>query len=237
MNRHRLHYACIGFLSYLTAACSATGYPITDLAAEINATRDGARATVEPGDTLRVTFPFNEEFDHEARVRADGFASFRLVDELHVAGMRLDDLDAKLTELYRRKQSDRGSIELTVEILNSGVGEPLGVYVIGEVEKPGIVEMPGRPLTLVEAISAAGGYKKYTANLHNTILVRRLAGSDVMRSWRLDADVYRWGSEPPIYLQPRDIVFVPNTAIDEVNIWVDKYIRQMLPFPLFFPPQ
>lgn len=237
MKRHRRRHACIGFLSFLTAACSANGYSITDLAAEINATRNGARTTVEIGDTLQVRFPFNEEFDHEARVRPDGFASFRLVDELHVAGMRLDDLDARLTDLYQQKQSDRRNIELTVDILTSGAGEPTAVYVIGEVESPGTIAMPGRPLTLIEAISAAGGHKKSTANLHNTILMRRLAGTDVMRSWRLDAGVYSWGSEPPIYLQARDIVFVPNTAIDDVNIWVDKYIRQMLPFPLFFPPQ
>lgn len=90
-------------------------------------------------------------------------------------------------------------------------------------------------MTLVEAIAAAGGHLKATANLRNTILVRRMASGE-MRSWRLDADIYRWGQQPPIYLQPRDIVFVPNTAIDEVDIWVDKYIRQMIPLPTLFPP-
>jgi hypothetical protein len=39
-----------------------------------------------------------------------------------------------------------------------------------------------------------------------------------------------------VFLQARDVVFVPNTAIDDVNIWVDQYIRKMIPIPGFGIP-
>ena len=224
------------------AACSATGYRIADLAAEINATRDMERAVVVPGDTVRVTFPFKAEWNQNVRIRLDGFGSFLGIDDVEVAGLKLVDLDARLTALYLKLDAENAE-QLTVDVVPGGAaGSADGgggggdvLFVVGDVERPGAVVLSGRPLTLFEAIASAGGHKKATANLRNTILVRRLASGE-MRSWRLDADIYRWGRQPPIYLQPRDVVFVPNTAIDEVNIWVDKYIRQMIPLPTLFPP-
>lgn len=232
-------------LAMLFAGCSSTGYSIADLAAEINATQDTQRTIVVVGDTVAVTFPFKAEWNHNALIRQDGVASFLLIDEVQIAGRSLADLDTLLTETYRKKRP-QDEIELSVQLQRPGAegggggGGGFGseggfvMFVIGEVQRPGPVPLLGRPLTLTEALSAAGGHLKATANLRNTILVRRVTSSGVTRSWRLDADIYGWGSQPPIFLQPRDIVFVPNTAIDDVNIWVDKYIRQMIPLPYLF---
>ena len=94
-------------------------------------------------------------------------------------------------------------------------GGSLGVLSYPQHGKPGSVRLTGRQVTLIEAIGAAGGHLKDTANLRNTVLIRRIRGSNEMRSWRLDADVYGWGDQPAVFLQARDVAFVPNTAIDE----------------------
>jgi polysaccharide biosynthesis/export protein len=222
------------------AGCSAVGYQISDLAAEINATRSFARHVVAPGDVLRVTFPYAPDFNQTVKVGPDGKAVFLLVDELPVVNLTLAELDAKLTEEYVKRNASNVE-QLTVDIFidtattGGGVVRADAVLVVGEVRTPGAVALSGRPLTLIEAIAGAGGHLKQSANLRNTILVRRLPSGE-MRSWRLDADIYKWGEQPPIYLQARDIIFVPNTAIDDVNIWVDKYIRQMIPLPVIPPP-
>jgi protein involved in polysaccharide export with SLBB domain len=215
-------------------SCSATGYQIADLAAEINATRDAGRTLVAPGDTVRVTFPYKMDWNQTVTVRQDGYATFFLVDDVAVAGLKLADLDARLSALYA-KAGVPSTDQLTVDVTPPASPSTAGaggenMFVVGDVERPGPIVWAGRSMTLVEAISAAGGHRKATANLRNTILIRRLASGE-MRSWRLDADIYRWGQQPPIYLQPRDI-----TAIDDVDIWVDKYIRQLIPLPTLFPP-
>lgn len=237
-----------GFLLFLIAAfamlagCSSTGYSIAELAPEINGTLNRDKLIVAVGDTISVMFPFKKEWDHESRVRSDGSASFSLIDDVQVVGLSLTDLDTRLTQLYREKRSGQDALELTVDVPNrGGIGTAASssgavVFVVGEVENPGPVAISGRAHTLIEAIGAAGGHKKATANLRNTILVRMLTGTGEMRSWRLDADIYSWGSLPPIFLQDRDLIFVPNTAIDGLDIWVDKYIRQMLPFPYLSAP-
>lgn len=222
--------------------CSATGYSIAELAPEINSTLNRQKLLVEVGDTVSVVFPFKSEWNHESLVRPDGSASFSLIDDVKVAGLSLAEVDTRLTSLYREKWRGQEALELTLEVLNrresgEATSNSVGVvFVVGEVENPGPINILGRSFTLVEAIGAAGGPKKDTANLSNTILARKLSGSGEMRSWRLDADIYAWGTLPSVFLQDRDVVFVPNTAIDSVNIWVDKYIRQMLPFPYLSAP-
>lgn len=216
--------------------CSATGYAIEDLAAEINATLDTAPVRVAAGDHLTVHFPFATELNHETRVKTDGRATFLVLDDVPVEGLTLAELDAKLRDLYRKAGQDK---DLTVDFVAAAgteSGSPWAVYVIGEVHTPGPVSLSRRRLTMLEAIAEAGGLLKESANPCNVTLVRRVVGSNQMRAWQLDAHLSHWGNVPPIYLQPTDIVVVPNTAIDEVNIWVDKYIRQMIPFPYLIPP-
>lgn len=221
----------------LLGACSATGYSVSDLAESINATRHVGAPVLQSGDILKVTFLTKTEWNQEVRVRPDGNATFLGLDDVQVAGLTLAQADERLTKLYSTVNTDV-AVErpLSLDLVGPGTETAHGTaYVIGEVHRPGAVSLTGPTFTLVEALGAAGGHLKSTANLRNVVLVRRLASGE-MRSWRLDADIFRWGSLPPIYLQPRDVIYVPNTAIDDANIWVDKYIRQMLPFPYIVPP-
>jgi protein involved in polysaccharide export with SLBB domain len=224
-------------------ACSTIGGSIVDLAPEINATWDNSTLALAVGDVVTVTFPFKPEWNHEARVRPDGTASFLLVDSVHVAGITTAALDDRLSQLYKlRTTSATEGIEVTVAVPTSGgavaaASDGRSVYVVGEVAQPGALPVVGRSLTLFEAIANAGGHLKQTANLRAVVLVRRVVSTGEMRSWQLNADIYSWGQVPAIMLQARDVVFVPNTAVDDVNIWIDQYIRLMLPFPSFTPTQ
>ncbi|MFK7739279.1 MAG: polysaccharide biosynthesis/export family protein [Planctomycetota bacterium] len=226
----RLVFVC---LLMVGAGCSAVGYDIRELAAEINATRSVDPLVVSTGDTIRVNFPFKTDWNHEVRVDADGTASFLMLDQVDVGGLTMAEVDKRLTDLYTKTQAVNADL-LTIDVIaREGTRETEAdtMFVIGDVTTPGPVEIAGRPLTLIEAISAAGGHLKPTANLRNTILVRRLSTGE-MRRWRLDADIYDWGNVPAIVMQPRDILFVPNTAIDDVDIWVDQYIRRLIPLPV-----
>ena len=222
---------------FVLAGCSTVGEPIRDVAGEINATLSGVRRVTEVGDTISVVFPYRTDWNHETRIRDDGFATFTLVGEVKVVKLSIKELNEKLQKVYREeRQSDE--VELTANVLpssTSGGNVSNVIFVIGDVNTPGAIELTGRQLTLFEAISAAGGHMKQTANLRNTLLIRRVRGSNEMRSWALDADIYKWGSQPPVFLQERDVVFVPNTAVDDVNIWIDQYIRQMIPLPALVP--
>lgn len=225
----------------LSGACSSVGDALADRAAEINATLDESQFRVQVGDTVSVRFPFAPELNHAARVQKDGSATFLAIDRVQVAGLTTDELDAKLQQLYSQVTETRErkvTVAVAAGIADATAAESDGqaIYVIGEVENPGPVVWQRRRFTLHEALGEAGGLLKESANPRNIALVRRVAKDGGVRTWFLDAHPEYWGGSPPIYLQPTDLVLVPNTAVDEANIWVDKYIRQMLPFPYLFPP-
>jgi protein involved in polysaccharide export with SLBB domain len=227
--------ALLALVASLSLAACATpkGPPISQVANRINATLTPSGAvTLSPGDTIEVRFPYSSEWNQEVTIYPDGNASFLRLDKLPVAGLLLEQLDEQLTAAYAPYIENP---ELTV-ILRSLAAR--SVTIAGEVASPGAIDLPpnGR-LTLVEAFSRAGGHRKDTAYLGNTILIRWDPQQQKQVSFTIDARPEHWVHEEPIYLQHYDIVYVPNTPVDEVNIWIDKYIRQMLPVPFFLPIQ
>jgi polysaccharide export outer membrane protein len=215
-------------LALFVAGCSAHGRPLAEITPEINATRDTGPSLILPGDTLMASFPDKEEWNQNVKVRPDGRASFLAVGEFQVGGLTLPEAEARLRESYKavfpQLQMSLGTFALA----------PRNIYVFGEVHEPGPFPIE-RPVSLIEAIGLAGGPLKQTALLENLLLVRWDARERRQRTWSIDAGVESWNSKDPLMLQPYDVVFVPNTAIDDVNIWVDQYLRLMIPFPYLIP--
>ncbi len=82
------------------------------------------------------------------------------------------------------------------------------VSVFGQVKNPGLIEIPAeRRLTLVEAITQAGGFTRLART--SDIQVTRAGRAEAMR---FNADDLR-NTEKPIYLEQGDIIFVPESRI------------------------
>ena len=107
------------------------------------------------------------------------------------------------------------------------------VFVSGEVGKPGPVEIPG-DITLIEAIMEAGGFNLEKAKLENIIVIRN--EKHRRQSYVFDLKPALEGQTlKPFFLQPRDIVYVPQTRITEVDQWVDQHISKVIPrLPFYF---
>ena len=75
-----------------------------------------------------------------------------------------------------------------------------------------------------------------SARLAQLLLVRWSASTGRQLSWVMDATEEHWAGSVPLYLQPYDVVFIPNTPIDDVDIWIDNYIRRVIPFPYIIAP-
>lgn len=215
------------------AACSTPGGPpLPEIAPEINATFAEGEFVLTPGDVMAVTFPRAPEWtQEEVVVLADGTASFAGIEPVRVAGLTIGQLSANLRERYARIPSISDA-SVSVQVITPAVRT---VSVLGEVNEPGAIEIgPEGRLTLVEAITRAGSFDKRSAWLSNTLLIRWVPEDQAQRTWKIDARHQHWDSRNPIMLQQYDIVFVPNTVIDRVDIWVDNFIRRLLPLP-FIP--
>jgi protein involved in polysaccharide export with SLBB domain len=226
---------------WFLAGCASYGTPLPDIAEEVNATMRPPRVLLGPGDTLEIEWPAQPALTQTVQIRLDGKTSLHEIGEIAVAGLSIEGLYSRVRAAHN--VSPGAKVEFTINLVGRGssAGEAAGgttavpegsIVVMGEVNSPGEVAMGtnGR-LTLIEALGRAGGPLKETALLQHLLLVRWLPDEGRQIAWRIDARVKYWGAALPIMLQKHDIVFVPNTPIDDVDIWVDQYIRRLLPFP------
>jgi polysaccharide export outer membrane protein len=231
--RLRVHVSAAPLaLLFALAACQTSGGPnLAKIAETINSTLEPAAVVLGVGDQFEVRFASTPTWNQQVEIASDGSASFLVIGRLIVAGMSLGKLSQTLSEAYARVVENP---ELDVALKTQGAHT---VYVMGEVMKPGEFVLGGdRRLTLVEALARAGGPIKASAYLAHTVLVRWSASTGKQLAWTIDARQQFWEGSVPLLLQPYDVVYVPNTPVDDVAIWVDNYIRRMIPFPYLIYP-
>jgi protein involved in polysaccharide export with SLBB domain len=177
---------------------------------------------VEIGDTLQVRFYRNPELDQLVTVRPDGYVSLPFVDDVKVVDRTPEEIDNELTNRYR------GELAVPdVSVIVTGYGAQR-IYIGGEVGNVGQHPYVGG-LTLYEAIDTAGGFRD-TAHRKQVILIRRDAnGRPVGHAF--DMRQVEHGTHPgeDVPLEPLDIVYVPRSKIATVNLFVDQYVRNLLP--------
>jgi protein involved in polysaccharide export with SLBB domain len=82
---------------------------------------------------------------------------------------------------------------------------------------------------MATAVASAGGYTP-RAIRQQVILIRRdAAGKPTGHAVDLRQVIFGQAADGDVLLQPFDIVYVPRSKIANANLWVQQYIRDMLP--------
>lgn len=84
------------------------------------------------------------------------------------------------------------------------------VYVFGEVQNPGPVKLTGREMTLLEALTEAGGQTK-TAALNRTKVIRVVDGKEQTVRVNVDDIIKSGEKSKDLLLRPGDIIVVPES--------------------------
>jgi polysaccharide biosynthesis/export protein len=185
---------------------------------------------IQPGDILDIKFFYNPLLNETALpVRPDGRITLQLVADVEVAGLTPEEARSLLIKKY--ESSELRNVVVAVQVKAFG-GQK--IFVDGEVFRPGLFPLLGH-ITILQAIAQAGGMKE-TAQVDEVILIRRGPDNKPVAA-KLDMQSVREGRDmtQDVLLAPYDIVFVPRTTIANIDIWVDQYIRRMLPFSLPSP--
>lgn len=181
---------------------------------------------LQPGDVIQVKFTYWPELDDEQAIRPDGLISLKLVGDVKAQDLTPDELRTDLLARYGDKLKEP---DITVVVSEYATHR---VYVGGEVLQPGVIPIQGK-LTVLEAIMQAGGFNKTTAKLANVVVVRQRDGKYFSRSLDLRKAIEQPESDT-FLLEPRDVVFVPRTAIDKVDQFVEQYINQIIPRSVYW---
>ncbi len=138
--------------------------------------------------------------------------------------MPLEQIRANIKNQYLNKFGKLVSV-----VVNVSKAKTASVFVMGEVNHPGRVEI-STSFTPLTAIAATGGMLE-TAD-SEAIKVIRYSSKDEYKQWSFD--LTRDLNDPEAMhhrfkLQDHDIVLINRSGVADWNIWIDRYIRRMIP--------
>ena len=182
---------------------------------------------IGPGDELALRFDINPDLNTQVFVGPDGRAVAPLVSGVAVAGMTVEEANKALTLAYA---SVLRQPQVQALIANYGASQ---IFVGGEVRQPGAIAIRGR-MHVVQAIMAAGGFQD-TARSGRVVVLRQSpdSGRFMMRAVDLRATLAGQAGGDFMVL-PGDVIFVPRSAISEIDLFVHQYIVGGLPFNLSY---
>lgn len=156
--------------------------------------------------------------ENEITIGVDGMAALPYVGNVKLAGLTLDEarrvIYTKLSQYYKLP-------ELNVSIKSYGARK---VYVMGNVQLPGIKEMNVDNMNTYAAISSAGGVDNRGRSKHIQ-LIRQIEGVLYYREINIDAFVKKHDLSQNIQLEDGDIVYVPDSGKIIFNEDIAPYIN------------
>jgi polysaccharide export outer membrane protein len=189
-------------------------------------TEDEPAYRLFPGDEIEVQVPSAGELNKTVTVQPDGRVELPLVGGLMVAGRTIDEAQRAAAFAYSA-QLLRPTVNITVK------AAPLKVFVGGEVDKPGVYDMPG-DINALQAVILAGGFKNGAKRASVVIIRRGADGRAMMRTVDLAGGLKAPQRTDLVPLRRFDVVYVPRTTIAEAGVFVQQYFRDVTPVEFGF---
>jgi polysaccharide export outer membrane protein len=162
---------------------------------------------INPGDVLQITVWKEDGMDRETLVLPDGTVNFPLIGTMRARGLTVGQTAAAI-KAGLAKYIPNATVTVVVKAALGNV-----VDVIGQVNKPGELQA-GHRMTIMQALSLAGGLTPYAAEGRISVLRHKEDGSetsvpfknynDLLAGTKLDKD---------IELEPGDVVVVPAASL------------------------
>jgi protein involved in polysaccharide export with SLBB domain len=182
---------------------------------------------IQVGDQLDVKFYFNPDLNEHLVVRPDGKISMQLVSEMTAAGLTPRELTEALKREYSRELAKP---ELTV-IMRTFTAQR--IFVGGEVGRPGERPLVG-PLTALQAVAMAEGFTTSARTTEVVVIRRRPDSRPLVVALNLKKAISGADPSQDLRLMPYDVVYVPRSSLASANLFVDQFIRKMIPVSFGF---
>jgi polysaccharide biosynthesis/export protein PslD len=189
---------------------------------------EAAKVFRNPPEVTLVVFPFIntvlQNMGGTFSVRPDGMISIPRLGEVPAAGFGVtklrEDIDAMASKIAF---NDINSAVDVVTVTGSRI------YIGGEVGVPGVYPLAATP-TALQALMMARGLNN-DSRLNTVIVVRRNPeGKPHVFKLDLKAALIYGRTENDIPLRAFDIVYVPKKPVSRVNLFVEQYIEEIVPF-------
>lgn len=151
------------------------------------------------GDKLRIEVYKDPQLSQSLQIRPDGKITMPLIGDIASVGLTPLELRDRIAASLKDYITNPVVTVIVVEAVASNV------YVMGEVSKPGPLPLAG-PMTVLQALAMAGGFKDFANKRDIRILRRSPSGVETIRFNYREAVK---GNAAPVYLRSGDTVIVP----------------------------
>ncbi len=181
------------------------------------------RYLVKPGDTLDITVLEDPTLNRQALVLPDGRISLPMAGTVQAAGRTVEQIQGAITDGIAGNFAARPNVfvgltslaEVAPVVTGPVVIPTIDVYVLGEVNSPGLAEMqPG--INILQALAMAGGPSRFAAT--KRIQLRRTdPGTGKTYTSLFNYDAVMKGAELRnlFPLQNGDVILVPERRLFE----------------------
>jgi polysaccharide export outer membrane protein len=176
----------------------APSAPVPDVGAAALATE----YVIGPGDVLQISVWKNEALSRVVPVRPDGKISIPMLHDVQAAGLTAMQLRDKIARALAEFLPNP-EISVAVTEVHS-----LRVSVLGEVQKPGVLELRGRT-TILEAIAMAGGFRDFASPSKITVIRVDDRGQTERIRFNYNKAISNSPEEPNLVLRSGDVIVVP----------------------------
>lgn len=160
---------------------------------------------MQAGDIVQVRVYQEPDLDRELRVSQEGMINLPLIGNVTVAGRSMAQAETEIARLYDADYLVNPQV--SVSVLRYAEQR---INIIGAVNMPGpVVIPPEEKMTLLEAITRAGGFNRLADK--KRVRLTRSGADGQKQNFTIDANTLITGTNTEEWiLQPGDTVFVPE---------------------------
>ena len=161
---------------------------------------------VQPDDVLQIDVYEEPDLTTKVRVTGSGEINFPLLGRMYVAGLSVIEVQEKFTQSLGQDYLVNPQVQVFIETYHAR-----NVFVAGAVAKPGSYALPtGRPTTVMEAITMAGGFSEDAA-INNTRIIRIQEGREQTIPVKVNDIIKKGDKNKDVQVLPNDVIFVPES--------------------------
>lgn len=208
-SRSRLFLMLVALcLALLVSACrppvrTEVGYVSTE-DMSMTAQIETVQRTLGVGDVIDIRVFQEADLTGTYRISEEGTIDYPFCGRIEANGLTQGALTDRLIGCLKDGYLKNPQVTVFLKEFNSQK-----IFVLGQVNKPGTFLFEDR-MTVVQAISLAGGFSKLAAK-NSVIVTRRLEGSE--QKFKLPVENIAEGRHTNFTLQPGDIVYVPESFL------------------------
>ncbi len=214
MQNRLLTYLSVFLLIISMAGCYETSQELISRSPEENQTFPKAtegRYLIDYTDVLNITVFDVPDLSLSIRVSSEGILSYPLIGDIMVKGLTTEEVEKILEERLSDGYLKKPDVAIRFDLELMAQYKEKEVYVLGEVKNPGTVPILGKYLTVLEAVTKAGGFAEFAAP-NRTKVIRVEDG--VEKTIMVDLNKVKDGNKSlDIILKVGDVVVVPESFL------------------------